>query len=83
LLAQLSIEAGGEHARGIPRIVAVIGRHIADWQGGNASPSAHALIKLPTLIHYPRGRKKKRADKPRFFLALTFHCVRITEPKAR
>jgi len=33
-------EAGGEHARRMPRIVAVIVRHIADWQGGNASPIA-------------------------------------------
>lgn len=75
LLALIFPEAGGEHGLRMQTIVAVFFRHIADWQGGNASPIAHALIQLSTLIHYPRGQEKNGLYSAAFFFLLTFHCV--------
>jgi hypothetical protein len=47
----MSSEEGGEHVRRMLHIVAVIVRHIADWQGGNASPIHAVKRKLLMLIH--------------------------------
>ena len=72
----MSSNVDGEQARWMPRLVAVIVRHIAECERGNASRKDLAREKLSTLIHYPRGLQKMRADKPRIFCQLTLYCIR-------
>jgi len=76
LLALIIHVEAGEYARRMPRIVAVLVRHIAEWQRGNTSPIDLARSNLLTLIHHQPGREKERVYSHRSFSRITAHCIR-------